>query len=132
MDEKLKILTMVEEGKITAEEGMELLKALGDENQSEKSGKDGRKRFLRIDVQDGEETKVNVNIPLALLKVGAKFKNVAFKFIPEDVQNELGDKGIDLEEIDIDELLNMIDNGVLDGPLVDVNDGEDKVRIYVE
>jgi len=67
-DEKSKLLQMVRDGKISVEEGLELLSALeGAENgvsgvpYPEKKPGD---RFLRVHV-DSTEAKVNVNIPLS-------------------------------------------------------------------
>lgn len=90
-DEKLKILEMVNQGKIGAEEGAKLLAAVEqDESQPRPAGK--RAEWLRVRVNDPRgKAKVNVNLPLALL-------DVALKFVPEDAL-QTGKEKIDLQEI---------------------------------
>ncbi len=137
-DERLKVLDMVQGGKITAAEGLELLKALdGDGGRRDAAQAQGGGRFLRIRVLNGQRTKVNVNVPLSLLKVAGKFANVGMKMIPEEARLELTKKGIDLTALDFDELVRLIDEGLVDGKLVDVDtedphEGRTSVEIYVE
>ncbi|EGO65013.1 SHOCT-like domain-containing protein [Acetonema longum] len=135
-DEKRKVLEMIQNGKITANEGYELLKAM--ENTEVKPLETGSSnRFLRIRVVSGQHSKVNVNIPLKLLKIASKFADIGMKFIPDDAREEMQKKGIDLSGINFDELVQLIDQGLVDGKLVDVeiedpHEGPTKVEIYVE
>src|SRR5258708_13697932 len=71
-EERLKILDMVREGKISAEEGTRLLNALQTGDQKSSTTRDPR--WLRIRVTDlkSGQTKVNVNIPMSLVSVGIK------------------------------------------------------------
>jgi hypothetical protein len=87
-EERLKILKMVEEGKISPEEGAKLLAALS-ESAGNKSGSSagatssyanvrsaGGARWLRVRVTDiatGKQ-KVSVNLPIGLVKSGAQGK----------------------------------------------------------
>ncbi len=77
-EEKLQILKMVEEGKITPEEGISLLETLED---VEETYVDNRQaKWLKIKVFDpSDNTKVNVTIPIALIDVSMK---MAGKFAP--------------------------------------------------
>ncbi|GAB6274512.1 MAG: hypothetical protein STSR0004_13750 [Peptococcaceae bacterium] len=139
-DEKSKLLQMVRDGKISVEEGLELLSALeGAENgvsgvpDPEKKPGD---RFLRVHV-DSAEAKVNVNIPLSLLKVASRLGNMIAGFIPGEARREMTGRGLDLSRIDFGELVSLIDQGLEDGKLVDVDiedpeKGKIKVEIYVE
>lgn len=136
-DEKIKILEMIQNGKITAAEGLELLKALDDSFIKQDNALNTGSRFLRIRVTSGQNKKVNVNIPLSLLKVATKFASFGMKFIPEEARQEMQKKGVDLSEIDFDELVQLIDQGLANGKLVDVDtddqkDGRTKVEVYVE
>jgi hypothetical protein len=75
-DERIQVLTMIEEGKIDAEEGASLLKALGDSPKGFVSDpKD--KRLLRVQVDDsrGGRRKVNVVLPMRLVNAGLKIAN---------------------------------------------------------
>ena len=73
-EEKKRILDLVRDGKVSVDEGLRLLEAL-DSSAQEGASASGRLggshgRMLRIRVLDtGDNTRVNVNIPLALAKV---------------------------------------------------------------
>jgi len=120
-EERMQVLTMVEKGQITAEEGARLLEAIeasGNKEQTRSGG--GPSRWFRIRVTDMRtgKSKVNVNIPMSLVNVGMK---LGAKFAPE-VQ------GVQMEEI-----MNAVKEGA-SGKIVDVEDEEDgeHVEIYVE
>ncbi|RJQ31625.1 MAG: hypothetical protein C4589_01430 [Peptococcaceae bacterium] len=139
-DEKSKLLQMVRDGKITVEEGVELLGALeGAENGAQGMPGPGEKpgdRFLKVRV-DSAEAKVNVNIPLSLLKVVSRLGNMVTNFIPDEARREMAGRGLDLSGIDFGELVSLIDQGLADGKLVDADiedpeKGRVKVEVYVE
>ncbi|AKL94642.1 hypothetical protein CACET_c11770 [Clostridium aceticum] len=144
-NEKLKILEMIQEGKISSEEGLELLNALqeGDKTAKsillDKSNAKNKERFLRVRVSgDGIGVKkVDVNIPLSLLKVASKFVNMGMGMIPKEAKEEMEKNGVDISKIDFDELIQLMDQGLSDGKLVDVdiNDPEEgriRVEVYVD
>lgn len=118
-EERLKILQMLEEGKITAEEAAALLRALGQRAGTGGPGQRGEGRFLRVRVTDAVSgrSKVNVTVPLQLVKVGLR---IAERFAP--------DAGVNWQELE--EAL----SGSLMGKIVEVEDTEDqeRVEIYVE
>jgi hypothetical protein len=71
-EEKSRILKMLEEKKITAEQAMKLLDAL-DRTESRPTDRELKKKWLHIRVEkDGRQT-VNLKLPLSLLKFGFKF-----------------------------------------------------------
>jgi hypothetical protein len=141
-EEKLKILQMVQEGKINAAEALELLKAL--EESEPKPGAPTAtpsrlaNRFLRVKVSSNGITKVNVNLPLSLLRVASKFAVFGVNYIPEVARLEMEKKGVDLSKIDIEELFRLIEQGLLEGgKIVDVEandpvEGLVKVEVYVD
>ena len=140
-DEKSKLLQMVRDGKITIEEGVELLGAPeGAENGApgapgDPGGKPGD-RFLKVRVNSAE-AKVNVNIPLSLLKVASHLGNMITSFIPCEARREIAGRGLDLSGIDFGELVSLINQGLVDGKLVDADiedpeKGRVKVEVYVE
>ncbi|NMB17111.1 MAG: hypothetical protein GX980_08380 [Firmicutes bacterium] len=133
--EKMRILQMIQEGKVTADEGMDLLKAVDESSRAK--GVDLNKRFLRVRVASERGMKANVNVPLGLLKIAFKLCGMGMAFIPEEAQREMEKKGIDLDQIDFDELVAQIDQGSSDGKLVDVEtedekEGLIKVEVYVD
>ena len=120
-DERTKILAMLEEGKITAEEAARLLKALSKgKSESRSVAASGESKWMRIRVKDtaSGKTSVNVNVPPSLVNVGLK---LGAQFVP-DID------GVDLEEID-----EALKSG-LTGKIVDVYDEEEgeHVEIYIE
>lgn len=121
-EERMQILGMVEDGKISAEEGMDLLAALEEDNKEISPKTNAKWLKVRVYTLD-DKPKVNVNIPLSLVDVGLK---IAKKYDPK-----LKESGLD--QIDIDEIIEAVKNGA-EGNIVDVEDEESKtkVKIYVE
>ena len=71
-EEKSRILKMLEDKKITADDAMKLLDAL-DRMESRPTDRELRKKWLHIRVEkDGRQT-VNLKLPLSLLKFGFQF-----------------------------------------------------------
>ena len=95
MDEKMRILKMLEEGKVTAEDAARLLEAVGSSPNDPPTG-GGRGKMLKILVTEGEDSgkKVNVNIPIDLVEMG-------LQFVPEEQRSKFESKGINLESINI-------------------------------
>jgi hypothetical protein len=123
-EERLKILKMIEEGKISAEEGAKLLSALSG-NQSGKGGPGfqggaGMARTLRIRVTDVAtgRSKASVQIPIGLIDAGMK---IGAHFAPE------------VEGVDMSNVMDALRSGMT-GKIIDVVDDEDgeHVEIYVE
>ncbi|MGB9780017.1 SHOCT-like domain-containing protein [Caldanaerobacter sp.] len=121
MEERLRILKMVEEKKITAEEAAELLKALEMEEEREIKRVPRRFRWLKIKVTDTNTNKVKVNlsIPYSLLSWGMR---IAGRFTPSDLLEEHG--------IDFNDLLKAIEEGET-GKIVDVYDEEDGEHVEI-
>ncbi len=113
MNERLRILKMVEEGKISADKAAELLKAL--EQNAEKKPVARKKKWLRIYVESRDDNeRVNIKIPISMIKLAKHFM--------KDVQ--VGSKNVD-----IDELLKQIEEGE---ELISVESDEELVKIWVE
>jgi hypothetical protein len=136
-NERTKILEMIQDGKITATEGMELLNAIEDTDPVRvPTGVENTDRFLRVRVVGDKTPKVNVNIPLGLLKSASKIitwgLSYGTSFIPNESRSNMEAKGIDLTQMDIEEFIRAIDQGY-GGKLVDIDvDDEKEGRIKVE
>ncbi|GAB4412444.1 MAG: hypothetical protein Kow00106_07060 [Anaerolineae bacterium] len=120
-EERMRILQMIQDGKITAEEGARLLQALSKGRPPTPPPPPIRDpRMLRVRITDltTGKTKVNVNIPMSLVNVGIK---LGARFTPN-----YGD-------IDYDEIVEAIKAGA-SGKLVDVEDIEsgEHVEVWVE
>jgi hypothetical protein len=128
-EERMKILKMIQEGKITAEEGAKLLSALKDS--SSKPGKFpprpgpsagiASKGWLRVRVTDTVtgRTKVNVNLPLGLMDAGIR---IGAQFAPE------------LQGVNLEQIISEVRSSGTTGKIIDVVDEEDgeHVEIFVE
>jgi hypothetical protein len=136
-DEKIKILEMIQEGKITAAEGMDLLKAIEDgRGEDESPIMAPIERFLRVRVVGEKTLKVNVNVPFSLLRSASKLIVYAMSFVPDDQRAEFERKGLDLQALDVEELVRLVEESV-DGKIVDIEtadpqEGRIKVEVYVE
>jgi hypothetical protein len=122
-EERMKVLQMLEEGKISAEEATGLLRALDGGRRAAPGGPmtlGESARYLRVEVTDLDTgaRKVNVTLPFGLVRAGLR---MAERFAPE------------LEGLDLDELQAMITSETA-GKVVEVTDSEDheRVEIYVE
>jgi hypothetical protein len=122
-EERMKILKMIEEGKISADEGSKLLAALSGARKAaapSRASGGGLARWLRIRVTDVRtgRSKASVQIPLALVDAGMK---IGAHFAPE------------VEGVDMSNVMDSIRMGVT-GKIIDVVDEEDgeHVEIYVE
>jgi hypothetical protein len=122
-EERMKILTMIREGKISAEEGAKLLSALGDSEKptrAQSTRASGEPRWFRVRVTDlvNGKTKVSVNIPFGLMEWGMQ---IGAQFAPE------------VADLDFEQLKEMLESGV-GGKVVDVIDEEDgeHVEIFIE
>lgn len=131
-EERMKILKMVEEGKVSAEDAAKLLAALSNGAGSSASAASSAQssyttiksasgaKWFRIRVTDMAtgRPKVNVNLPIGLVSVGAK---IASRFAPE------------AEALEVTQIIEAIRSGA-QGKIIDVMDEEDgeHVEIYVE
>jgi hypothetical protein len=122
VEERMKILKMVEEGRISAQEGAKLLAALssGDRRKTPPTAPASRAKWFRVRVVDLESgrNKVNVNIPMSLVNVGIK---MGARFAP------------DVEGLDYEEIMEAIRSGV-QGKILDRVDEEEgeRLEIFIE
>ena len=119
-EERMKILKMIADKQITAEEGARLLEALRASSAEPPRGEPFIPKWLRIRVTDRAtgKVKVNVNLPAGLLDVGLK---MGARFAPEM-------HGMDF---------NVIQTAIREGRQGRVMEAEDertdeRVEIYVE
>jgi hypothetical protein len=127
-EERMKVLKMVQEGKITPEMAAELLKALDSSSHKPQStdnygtsfpGKSSG-RFFRVRVTDTDtgKTRVNVRLPLGMVNAGIR---MGMRFSPE------------VEGLDTARLAEALAAGET-GQIMDIFDDEDgeHVEVYIE
>ena len=119
-EERMKILKMVEEGKLSAEEGAKLLAALsaGSKSSGPAGATGAEARWFRVRVTDlaSGKTTVNISLPVGLLNVGIK---MGARFAP----------GFDSAQMQT--LVDAIRSGAL-GKIIETTDEDERVEIFVE
>ena len=122
-EERMKILKMVEDEKISAKEGAKLLAALSSGQSTgapSSRPRAGAPRWLRVRVTDVAtgRSKASVQIPLSLVDAGMK---IGAHFAPE------------VEGVDMSNVMDALQAGMT-GKIIDVMDEEDgeHVEIFVE
>jgi hypothetical protein len=149
-EETMKVLQMLADGKITVEDAERLLNGLsaasaargaagpaaasgGGASGSETTGAAGfpaggrRPRFLRVVVDGGSGDRVDVRVPLALLKAGIKMSAL----LPQHAREHVESSGLDLSDLsklNPDELVEALRELTVD---VEEKDG-DSVRVFCE
>ena len=122
--ERLQILKMIEEGKITPEEGAKLLEAIKGAGRAVYAAPPGgmgaaQGKWLVVRVTDmrSGRRKVNVNIPMSLVSIGAR----------------IGAKFAAPVKVDLDEIISAARSGQ-QGKIIDIQDDAEgeRVEIFVE
>ncbi|HVP35483.1 MAG TPA: hypothetical protein VMT04_00675 [Terriglobales bacterium] len=122
-EETMKILKMVEEKKISAEEAAKLLEALESSGEKQEPSQEKPGKTLRVKVFEGDSTrpKVNLNIPLTIVKfIG--------NLVPDKVKIKL-----DEHKVNLDQVMEMVEKGEV-GKIIEVEDKEEneRVEIFIE
>ena len=138
-EERLRILTMLAEGKITADEADKLLEAMVNRNKptSEEAAKPAigstkcRYMYVKVEPKAGMPSeRVAIKVPLALIKTGLNFS----KFIPKEaqdkVQQSMDKKGIpfnisDMKNGELDEMFTAMED-----LSIDVDTDESTVQVF--
>ncbi len=139
---RTRILKMLANGKIAVDEAERLLDAIGhsgaaapgDEPGASGDGKEKPKpRFLRVQVEESDGDRVNVRVPLNLIRAGVKLGSLVPGPAMDKVNQALHEKGIriDLGGLKSEALEELI--AQLSELSVDVDEqGGDKVRVFCE
>lgn len=137
------VLQMLAEGKITAEEAERLLSAL-DRTEASRPAEaapalrpNNLPKYLRVVVDtdepgDGGPTKVNIRVPVALLRAGVRLTSLIPPAARDQVNAELAKNGVafDLGQVKPENLEDLVDQ--LNDLTVDVDQEKTKVRIFCE
>jgi hypothetical protein len=133
------ILQMLADGKISADEAERLIAALERTDPApaaEARLEPGRKpKYLRVAVdtdEDGDPTKVNIRVPMALLRAGVRLSSLIPPMARDQLNAELARSGVgfDINQLKPENLEEMI--AQLEDLTVDVDKERTKVRIYCE
>ncbi len=140
-EERMKILSMLKEGKISLAEAEELLDAIGglekpDEKRGEHVESSGAPKYLRVVVTPGEGKSngenVNIRVPLQLIRAGIKLGSIIPHGAHRRVDHALKEKGIgiDLKDLKSSDLESLIE--AITDMSIDVDSEDEKVRIFCE
>ena len=134
-EERKKVLEMLSEGKISADEAERLLQAL-ESKTAEASPQTAltdtlnnlpKYLFVKVDSVDGD--KVNIRVPLKLIKAGIKLQALLPQDAQEKVNAKLNEKGINLDDFKAENFKDILDALTEFKLNVDEKKG-DKVKIY--
>ena len=142
-EERMKILEMLADGIITSSEANELLATL-DKNKVEVATENGMKsmkvdsaiksqlgKTLHVKVLSKDVDKVNINLPIALIKATIKAGNMS-GLMENSLKINIGNSEFLKDNVNLDFILECIESGAI-GKIVDVESKEgDKVEIYID
>lgn len=134
-EERKKVLQMLAEGKISADEAERLLDAL--ENKTTETSPqttlaktlDSLPQYLFVKVDSDDGDKVNIRVPLKLVKAGIKLKALLPREAQDKINAKLDEKGINLDDFEAENFKDILDALTEFEINVDEKKG-DKVRIY--
>ena len=134
-EERKKILEMLSQNKITAEEAEKLLSAISKDSGTDTATMKEEVKYLRVMVEPGPDSnnqdRVNIRVPLKLIRAGLKLAALIPKSAQSQVNDALHEKGIEMDfsQIKPEDLENIVRQ--LDDLTVDV-EGKESVRIFCE
>lgn len=129
-NDRRQVLEMLAAGKISAEDAERLIEKLATSSDAASAAgtqpKGARPKYLRVVVTDSGD-KVNIRVPLALVRTGIKLSTM----LPSEANERLSERGIDLSQLSGLQGEELID--ALRDLHVDVDaEGGETVRIFCE
>ncbi|MGE7840319.1 SHOCT-like domain-containing protein [Lysinibacillus sp. NPDC093712] len=127
-EEIARVLTMIQEGKLDAEKGSELIQALKDKEDTGNTFLEKTTKYLdktlKVRVVSSENDNVMVNLPIKLVKVVLLAGHSIAASIPQSEKY--------VKDIDINLIIEAIENE-LDGQIVDIKSANgDTVSVIIE
>jgi len=135
-ENRRQILDMLAQGKITADEAERLLSALEREPVGAETRRNDKIKYLRVVVDAHDDvdgpTKVNVRVPMQLLRAGVKLTSIIPPRARTEVNEALRKEGIDVDiaKLTPESLEDIVEQ--LRDLQVDVDHARAKVRIFCE
>jgi hypothetical protein len=143
-EERRKILEMLAEGKINADEADRLIGALGGASSTATATATAVQtkplpKFIRVmvDAKEGKDDKpvhINVRVPIALLRAGVRLASLIPSVAQDSINKSLREQGMDFDvsQIKPENINELIDQ--LQDLSVDIDQKQDdvKIRIFTE
>ena len=119
-EEVMRILKMVEEGKLNADKAKELIDALEQPSQEIITVKDYDNKMLRVNIESHEGDEVKLKLPVKVIKTTGKLPMMSTNV-----------DGVNMDEL-IDIISSSLDSSVM-GEILNINSSDgDIVKILVE
>jgi hypothetical protein len=126
MNERIQILEMLKDGLITASEADKLLRALDVNKEEVKSLRQDKSKMLKVDIVSSEGDKVHIKVPTSILKFATSKKLIG------NIKVDGVDKDFLENAIDLDQIIEMVDSGIL-GEIVNIESAQgDIIKIFIE
>ena len=134
-----RVLEMLSEGKVSVDEAERLLSLVDEEPETTTAVQPpappqagSARRYLRVTVDSDDDEHIDVRVPLALIKAGVKLHTLLPAQATTGINTALQDNGInvDIDNLRTEDLEQLID--ALSEIEVNIQDGDDKVRVYCE
>jgi len=141
-NDRRSVLQMLADGKINADEAERLLSALDRTDAPAAAGAyraapghNAEPKYLRVTVEaleNGDPTRVNVRVPMALLRAGVRLTSLIPPAARDQVNAELAKNGVpfDIGQLKPENLEELVSH--LNDLTVDVDSTDAKVRVYCE
>lgn len=137
-EERMRILHMLAEGKLTPDDAEKLLQALEVKpresevvNQNRTTDVKGKYLFVQVDPKEGKSSeRVSVKVPLALVKAGLNITKLIPAEAQDKIQSSMHDSGIpfnlgDIDPQNFDEIME-----ALEQMSIDVDTEESTVKVF--
>ena len=133
-----RVLEMLSEGKVSVDEAERLLSLVDAEPETTTAvqplapPRPGAARYLRVTIDSDDDEHIDVRVPLALIKAGVKLHTLLPAQAATGINTALQDNGInvDIDNLRTEDLEQLID--AISEIEVNIQDGDDKVRVYCE
>lgn len=137
-DNSRRVLEMLSEGKVSVDEAERLLSLVDEDpkgtamTQHTGQARQGAARHLRVTVDSDGGERVDLRVPLALIKAGVKLHTLLPEEAAKGIRKAMKKKGVDIDHLNLrsDGLEQLID--ALSEIEVDVQDEDNRVRVYCE
>ena len=133
-----RVLEMLSEGKVSVDEAERLLSLVAEEPETTTAvqplapPRTGAARYLRVTINSDEDEHIDVRVPLALIKAGVKLHTLLPEKATKKIKKSMkkNDIDVDIHNLRTEDLEQLID--ALSEIEVNIQDGDDKVRVYCE
>ena len=133
-----RVLEMLSEGKVSVDEAERLLSLVDEEPEATTAvqplspPRTGAARYLRVTINSDEDEHIDVRVPLALIKAGVKLHTLLPEKATKKIKKTMkkNDIDVDIHNLRTEDLEQLID--ALSEIEVNIQDGDDKVRVYCE